>query len=97
MAGKHYTFRLKMRGREVGAEARIGIEFRDQKWRHEMPDTAKTFSFKLDTTWKDYAIEVKSPEGVEPPDPSREAWQIIIRLQTHSGTVDFDDIRLRGG
>ena len=92
--GKIYTFRLKMRGREIGDQGQIRIEFRDQEWRHEIPNSSKTFTYKLDTNWKDYAVAVKSPLAVQPPDLSRDPWQIIIRLESHSGTVDIDDVQL---
>jgi len=83
-----------MRGQEVGDQGQIHIEFRDQEWRHEIPNSSKTFAFKLDTTWKDYTVAVKSPTAVQPPDSSRDPWQVIVRLEAHSGTVDFDDVRL---
>ncbi len=89
-----YAFELQMRGREAGDQAHILIEFRDQEWRHEIPDSSKTFAFELGTAWKDYTVSVKSPAGVQPPDASRDPWQIIIRLKAHSGRVDFDAIRL---
>ena len=83
-----------MRGREIGDQGQIRIEFRDQEWRHEIPNSSKTFTYKLDTNWKDYTVAVKSPLAVQPPDLSRDPWQIIIRLESHSGTVDIDDVQL---
>lgn len=94
---KTYSISFKMRGRDVGDTGRLSIEFRDQKWRHEIPDSSKTFSYELGTTWKNYTATVKSPPGVQPPDPSRETWQIIIRLEAQSGTIDIDGVRLTSG
>lgn len=91
---KTYTIRLKMRGQQAGDRGRIRIEFRDQEWRHEIPDSSKTFEFALDPTWKDYHMTAKSPASDESLDASWEPWQIIIRLEAESGTVDFDDVRL---
>lgn len=91
---KTYTIKLKMRGQAVGDQACIRIEFRDQEWRHEIPNSSKKFTHKLDTSWKEYTVNVKSPPGFEPPDLSRDTWQIIIRLESQSGNVDFDDVRL---
>ena len=83
-----------MRGREVGDQGHVGIEFRDQEWRHEIPNSSKTFAFKLDKNWNDYTVVVKAPTGLQKSDSSWDPWQIIIRLEAHSGTVDFDDVQL---
>ena len=93
-AGNRFTIKLKMRGREAGDRASVRIEFRDQEWRNEIPRSSRTFSYKLDTSWNDYAITLNSPAAAEPRDPSRDPWQIIIRLIAESGTVDIDDVRL---
>jgi hypothetical protein len=92
--GNRYTYTISMRGQEAGSQARVRIEFRDQKWRNEIPNSAKDFSFALGASWKDYTVAVEAPAGVQPADPSRDVWQIIIRLEAQSGTVDFDDVRL---
>ena len=79
----------------------FGNALRPIKERHDIrsvaicePNSSKTFAFELGTAWKDYTVKVESPAGVQPPDASRDPWQIIIRLKAHSGRVDFDAIRL---
>lgn len=91
---KEYTVHVKMRGAADGNQCRIGFEFRDQEWRHEIPDSSKSIVKDLDTTWKEYKVTVKSPPGVHPPNASRDTWQIITRFESLSGTVDIDDVRL---
>jgi hypothetical protein len=89
-----YVVRVKMRGQRAGDRARIRTEFRDQQWRHEIPNSSKAFEFALDTTWNDYNLTAESPSGDDSLDASYEPWQIIIRLEALRGTVDFDHVRL---
>lgn len=92
--GNRYTYKLHMRGKEKGAVAKIRIEFRDQEWRNEIPDTAKEFTFELDNAWKEYTAAVDAPDGPQPSDASRVPWQIIIRLTAETGAIDCDDVQL---
>lgn len=92
--GHRYTYKLHMRGQEAATVAKIRIEFRDQEWRNEIPDTAKEFTFELGNTWDEYTVAVDAARGPQPSDPSRVPWQIIIRLIAKTGTVDCDDVQL---
>lgn len=89
-----YTYRLTMRGSPTDSQVRVRCEFRDQAWRNEIPNTAREQTIQLTDAWQTYRVSVRSPSGPEPPDPSRDPWQIILRLESLSGTVDIDNILL---
>jgi hypothetical protein len=88
---RRYTYRLKLRSPNSG-EAKIRIEFRDQKFRNEIEDAAKEFLFEPGFEWKEYSVSVNSPDGTG--DRSRDVWQIILRVISNAGIVECDDVRL---
>jgi hypothetical protein len=87
-----YKFQLKMRAPEGSGRVRVRIEYRDQQWRNDIPDSAEDLSFKLDRNWQNYTVNSRAPAGAS--DPSRDPWQVIVRITAESGTVDCDDVRL---
>ncbi len=87
-----YVFRLKMRSPKGPGRARVRVEYRDQEWRNEIVGSAEEVPFEVGKQWKEFKVTSHSP--AESSDPSRDPWQVIIRIVADSGTVDCDNIRL---
>ncbi len=83
-----------MKAAEPESTGQIIIEYRDQDYRNEIPDSRKVFTFNPDENWQEYTIKIKAPDKLVPPNPSFDVWQIRIRLKCESGIIDVDDVRL---
>ncbi|MBP87827.1 MAG: hypothetical protein CMJ64_14080 [Planctomycetaceae bacterium] len=91
---RSYRVNMKLRSPHTTGKARIRVEFRDQQWRNEIANSAREFEFPLTDRWQEYSLGVNSPSGTK--DPSRDPWQIIIRLFADKGDIHCDDVRLTG-
>ena len=63
--------------------AKLRVEFRDQKWRNEIKSAAKEFDIELTGDWQEYSVSADSPPSTG--DPSRDAWQIRLRIISDTG------------
>ena len=90
---RRHLAKLMMRG-DRGSEAVVRVEFRDQLWRHEIPNTAQETRIPLTQQWKEYEIPTTAPPAADPADRSRDPWQVILRIKSETGTVCVDDVRL---
>ena len=88
-----FTYRLKMRSVKTKGQAKIRFEFRDQKWRNEIPDTSIEKIVDLDSNWRDFDVIVPVPSNSEMPDPSFQPWQVIVRIMAVSGDVHIDAVQ----
>ncbi len=89
----NYAYRMQLRGDEPGSSVSVRFEFRDQKWRNEIPGSSKEIDLRVTEDWKDYRFDVTAPSAAVPSDRSRDPWQVIVRLISQSGTIDVDQIR----
>ncbi len=72
--------------------ATLRVEFRYQQFRNEIKGIAKEFLVEPDIDWKEFSFRIDSPASTG--DPSREPWQIILRVMSDVGTLECDDVRL---
>jgi hypothetical protein len=82
--GETYYVTAKIRGVSEGARAQIFFDFQGQQiWTRgkEHPTT-----FDLSTEWHMYQASIVAPAG---------HWTLFTTLKSLSGTVDFDDVKMR--
>ena len=91
--GQRHRIALKVRGQGSTSKTLVSIEFRDQDWRQEVPDTTIEHTIEPDTKWTDVTIEFKTPVGPVKGDRSRDPWKYLLRLKSVNGVCEFDDIR----
>jgi lysophospholipase L1-like esterase len=92
--GVEYMVSVKMRSVGQASGGQVIIEYRDQEYRNEIPDSRKVFTINPDENWQEYTTKIKAPDKLVPPNPSFDVWQIRVRLKCESGIIDVDDVKL---